>query len=608
MFRPTGSSWTYQNINGKNHFGSRYSYDANGNILSLSRNALNGGTVQTMDSLTYFYTPNTNRLTHLTDATTSSPFTEDLESQSANNYSYDASGNLTRDNAEQLEIDWNIKGKVTKVTDNSTTPPKIISFDYDANGNRVKKKVSIANGPCNNNVTTYYVYADKGTLLATYSRQECVPNTVYLDEHTLYGSKRLGVRNYPGVGQSNRVSLDNVEVPNNQILYKREIFAKHYEVSDHLGNVRAVIGDTKWDAGGGIFRPNVITYSNYYPFGMAQPGRNLNSADYKFGYNGKEKDDEIKGSGNSYDYGFRMYDPRVAKFLSIDPLAAEYPWYTPFQFAGNTPIQAIDLDGLEPLYVSHFEAGKCGLPDIQKQSQWLVIGGYIEWYSYGKAALFNSKNNSSYYYKNISDKYDYYNWSSGFAKSKKIDTKWFAASANIVSRFQVGLIDYAGLGTPFEDISGINELTISEDTQNFLFTIAHRVQEFNMQIITEINSQGTMFGSSTGGYNNDIKVLASEQLVVQKVIDNLGDNKNKILKDYNSAFSAVQKTAAKIKGLADYLNIARDAVGPLDFGNYRHRLAIGVAGLRLQNGLGVSPAEILKDVENLMKEKNSQQQ
>jgi hypothetical protein len=60
-----------------------------------------------------------------------------------------------------------------------------------------------------------------------------------------------------------------------------KLFAKHYEVSDHLGNVRAVIGDTKWDAGGGIFRPNVITYSNYYPFGMGQPGRNLNSKDIK---------------------------------------------------------------------------------------------------------------------------------------------------------------------------------------------------------------------------------------------------------------------------------------------------------------------------------------
>ncbi|MFN5308536.1 MAG: hypothetical protein ACK5C0_03670 [Candidatus Kapaibacterium sp.] len=82
-------------------------------------------------------------------------------------YSYDVSGKLIGDNAEQLIIDWNIKGKVTKVKDNSTNPPKIISFEYDANSNRVKKKVSIANGPCNDNVPTYSVIADKGTLFAT---------------------------------------------------------------------------------------------------------------------------------------------------------------------------------------------------------------------------------------------------------------------------------------------------------------------------------------------------------------------------------------------------------------------------------------------------------
>jgi RHS repeat-associated protein len=343
MFRPTGSSWTYQNSNGKNHFGSRYSYDANGNILSLSRNALNGGTVQKMDSLTYSYTPNTNRLSHLTDAITPSPFTEDLETQSANNYSYDASGNLIEDNAEQLDIEWNIKGKVTKVTDNST-PQKIISFEYDANGNRVKKKVSIANGPCNDNVTTYYVYADKGTLLATYSRQECTPNTVYLDEHTLYGSKRLGVRNYPGVGQSNRVSLDNVEVPNDQILYKREIFAKHYEVSDHLGNVRAVISDAKWSYNG-IMTPHIVSYTNYYPFGMAQPGRNWSSGGYRFGYNGVEKDDEIKGSGNSYNFEFRMHDPRKARWDAIDPMAIQYPELSPYVFANNCVIAFKEIDG-----------------------------------------------------------------------------------------------------------------------------------------------------------------------------------------------------------------------------------------------------------------------
>jgi len=68
---------------------------------------------------------------------------------------------------------------------------------------------------------------------------------------------------------------------------------------------------------------------------------------HRFGFNGKEKDDEVSGNGNSYDYGFRIYNPRIAKFLSVDPLTKNYPWYTPYQFAGNKPIWAIDVDGLE---------------------------------------------------------------------------------------------------------------------------------------------------------------------------------------------------------------------------------------------------------------------
>lgn len=56
------------------------------------------------------------------------------------------------------------------------------------------------------------------------------------------------------------------------------------------------------------------------------------------------------GEGTHYDYGFRIYNPRVAKFLSVDPLTKDYPMLTPYQFASNTPIQATDLDGLETSY------------------------------------------------------------------------------------------------------------------------------------------------------------------------------------------------------------------------------------------------------------------
>ena len=68
---------------------------------------------------------------------------------------------------------------------------------------------------------------------------------------------------------------------------------------------------------------------------------------YRFGFNGKENDNEVKGTGNHQDYGMRMYDTRLGRFFSVDPLTKLYPWYSPFQFAGNKPIWKVDIDGLE---------------------------------------------------------------------------------------------------------------------------------------------------------------------------------------------------------------------------------------------------------------------
>jgi RHS repeat-associated protein len=77
------------------------------------------------------------------------------------------------------------------------------------------------------------------------------------------------------------------------------------------------------------------------------PGRTDSHLGHRYGFNGKEMDNGVKGEGVQYDYGFRIYDARMARFLSVDPLTASYPWYTPYQFAGNKPIWAIDLDGKE---------------------------------------------------------------------------------------------------------------------------------------------------------------------------------------------------------------------------------------------------------------------
>ena len=81
---------------------------------------------------------------------------------------------------------------------------------------------------------------------------------------------------------------------------------------------------------------------------MAMPGRTFNSQESPNGFNGKRKDDEIYGSGNAYDFGARIYDPRLARFLSLDPRIKDFPELSPYAFAANMPIRYVDVDGQGP--------------------------------------------------------------------------------------------------------------------------------------------------------------------------------------------------------------------------------------------------------------------
>jgi RHS repeat-associated protein len=94
------------------------------------------------------------------------------------------------------------------------------------------------------------------------------------------------------------------------------------------------------------FVADVLSVEDYYPFGMGMPGRrtNADTTGYRYGFNGKEDDRETGWQ----DYGMRVYRPGLGRFLSVDPLTYSFPFYAPYQFAGNTPIQFIDLDGGEP--------------------------------------------------------------------------------------------------------------------------------------------------------------------------------------------------------------------------------------------------------------------
>ena len=135
---------------------------------------------------------------------------------------------------------------------------------------------------------------------------------------------------------------------------KRSLGEKQYELSNHLGNVLVTVSDRKLAEGteGSTatgYRAEVLFASYYYPFGMQMPGRIDDViSKYRYGFNGKESDPEgMGGGGSTYDYGFRIYNPQIARFLSVDPLMKSFPWLTPYQYASNDPIRNIDIDGLE---------------------------------------------------------------------------------------------------------------------------------------------------------------------------------------------------------------------------------------------------------------------
>lgn len=108
---------------------------------------------------------------------------------------------------------------------------------------------------------------------------------------------------------------------------------------------------------------------------MLLPNRHKETPEYRYGFQGQEMDDEVKGTtGSSVNYKFRMHDPRVGRFFAVDPLMYEYPYYTPYSFSGNKVIRYIEREGLEEYDPHSFDGwafvgdeSSPGIGDISKE-------------------------------------------------------------------------------------------------------------------------------------------------------------------------------------------------------------------------------------------------
>ncbi|EID73664.1 hypothetical protein W5A_10487 [Imtechella halotolerans K1] len=189
---------------------------------------------------------------------------------------------------------YNTSRLVTEVKKNNLFLIKLL---YNNRGHRIKKEI--------NNQSTgslikseYYVRDASGGVLAIY-------NGSTVSEHSIFGNSRLGV-------------------------YFRSGNTSTYEPTDHLGKVRALVGRT-----GGT--PGLKGASDYYPGRMAMPGRNV-VGDYRYNYQGQELDQET----GKVAFEARLYDPRINRWLTVDPA---HEFFSPYMAMGNNWVSVIDPDG-----------------------------------------------------------------------------------------------------------------------------------------------------------------------------------------------------------------------------------------------------------------------
>lgn len=137
----------------------------------------------------------------------------------------------------------------------------------------------------------------------------------------------------------------------------------------------------------------------FVAFGQTMPNRHGNDNQYRYGFEGMERDDEIKGTGNSYDFGARMYDARLGRWLTRDPKEKIYSHLSPYNYCANSPIVWVDKDGniiRDPkgniVYVKlgDTQMEHAGAPGVKVATEW----GYI-FANDGTPILVNKNNNTN---------------------------------------------------------------------------------------------------------------------------------------------------------------------------------------------------------------------
>lgn len=307
-FNNSTAQWT-----ANNKFNEAATYDANGNINTLTRTGyLTNSTYGQMDNLTYQY--DGNRLKNLVDASTLNGYNDFKDNGSTSTtiteYTYDGNGNMLTDANKGITVTYNHLNLPTKI---QYANGNKIEYVYSAVGTRLRKKVTTAPSTVINN---YYVgpfqFNDAGLEFIATKEGRIVPTGVVSGART---------------------------------------FAYEYHIKDHTGSAALAVSDLN---NNGVFDKSteIIQVTHYYPFGMQQMGISspvIGTAS-KFKLGDKELQDEF--GLNQYDFTARFYDPATARFNNLDPLAETSTDWSPFVYCNNNPLSFVDPTGMKamPIY------------------------------------------------------------------------------------------------------------------------------------------------------------------------------------------------------------------------------------------------------------------
>ena len=313
LHRLTGAIYADDSGDGyEEAFSTYYGYDKNGNINSIMRQAVTiDYEVAPLDEMQLHYSGN--RLQSITDYVDHEFefYTPYPVSQSNNAYAYDQNGNTTKDLDRNISLiqynRLNLPRRIT-YTDGSTA-----TYTYNSLGEKL--------------LVSY------GTALLTASQ----PASSLTEQAVRQDAARIASLNLSSttVNYCGNIVYNGSNI--SRILLGGEGYCTlsgntptyYFYIKDYLGNTRAVVQQN------GTRRQ----FSQYYPYGKRWEGNNFQP----YLYNGKELD-QMHGL-EWYDYGARMYESGIGRFMTMDPLCEKYYNISPYAYCGNDPVNRTDPDG-----------------------------------------------------------------------------------------------------------------------------------------------------------------------------------------------------------------------------------------------------------------------